>query len=834
MMQGEDWSPTVIQPNGAGSNAVLTGGGAVASAPKKSGFKKWAILAAFILLFGGAGSYFLFASHAGTAYVNGKIWTGYYTMSPVGTDLAYTYLPTNAEAQSTVMSPDGTQIAYQTLRTTDTVQLGIEKVNETNPANAKIVGNLPSDTANIEMQWSQNGNWLATNYSQIGKNGYDSYVYLVHPDGTGGYTVPNLNTYQFAWMPDSQHLIYTGTDGLSLCVIAIDGTGNACHAIQNTAGATVSGNFRANYVAASQDGTKAAVISYDNQTDATMGPSSNVYTLNLDGTGLKKVTNFPQPAQLQKIIWSPDGQKIAFMLNPAGGNIPGGVYTMNIDGSNQTRINDSMYIPSLSWQYVPAGSDSNPPPVLPGDTTPPTVAIASPADGAAITSSLPITVTANDNVGVTKVELYADGKLQGTDSTSPYTFTLAASVLSSAQKHTIVARAYDAASNSSVSPAVTLNKAYAYNALTSARIDDTRAGSGLPDAGKTMGAGSVLKVKVAGLGGVPATAKAAILNVIAVAPTTSTYLTVYPGSLPHVSNVNAPAGRSSNAQVTTALAADGTVNIYNAVGNTNVIVEVEGYFSDSGTGYNPVNPTRISDTRATSTYQNKGQTLKAGGTETVQVTGKAGVPAGATSAVVKVTALNATATSYFTLYPAGASRPLGAQVSFNAGTTLTKEVTVKLGSNPAGAFTIYNVAGTADAIVDVVGYFGPTGSMFVPVTPTRIADTRSGSNLPFSGVHLSTGGSIGLSPHFEDADVSTAAVAAVTNLTVLNATATTYLSAYPSGLSYSGLAAVSTVKGLAMGNEATVGLGANGREFTIRNAAGTADVIVDLFGYYSQ
>ena len=54
------------------------------------------------------------------------------------------------------------------------------------------------------------------------------------------------------------------------------------------------------------------------------------------------------------------------------------------------------------------------------DVTPPTVAISSPASGATVSGTVTVTVSASDNVGVSRVEIYLDGLLQVSDSTTPY------------------------------------------------------------------------------------------------------------------------------------------------------------------------------------------------------------------------------------------------------------------------------------------------------------------------------------------------------------------------------------------------------------------------------
>jgi len=91
----------------------------------------------------------------------------------------------------------------------------------------------------------------------------------------------------------------------------------------------------------------------------------------------------------------------------------------------------------------------------PADTVPPSVSITAPAAGAAVSGQLSVTAAASDNVGVARVELYADGALKATDSAAPYSFTLDTALLSNGA-HSLQAKAYDAAGNAGAGPAVSV------------------------------------------------------------------------------------------------------------------------------------------------------------------------------------------------------------------------------------------------------------------------------------------------------------------------------------------------------------------------------------------
>jgi Bacterial Ig domain len=90
------------------------------------------------------------------------------------------------------------------------------------------------------------------------------------------------------------------------------------------------------------------------------------------------------------------------------------------------------------------------------DTTAPTVSLTSPANGSSTSSSsVALSASASDNVGVSKVEFYVDGSLLATDTASPYAATWD-STKSTLGTHVLTARAYDQAGNSTVSAQVSV------------------------------------------------------------------------------------------------------------------------------------------------------------------------------------------------------------------------------------------------------------------------------------------------------------------------------------------------------------------------------------------
>lgn len=94
-----------------------------------------------------------------------------------------------------------------------------------------------------------------------------------------------------------------------------------------------------------------------------------------------------------------------------------------------------------------ATATPTPTPTPTPDTTPPTVSITSPLNGATVIRNSNFTISANasDNIAVSKVEFYVDNSLKSTDTASPYTYTTKITGRTGAP-HTITAKAYDTSS----------------------------------------------------------------------------------------------------------------------------------------------------------------------------------------------------------------------------------------------------------------------------------------------------------------------------------------------------------------------------------------------------
>jgi hypothetical protein len=241
-----------------------------------------------------------------------------------------------------------------------------------------------------------------------------------------------------------------------------------------------------------------------------------------------------------------------------------------------------------------------------------------------------------------------------------------------------------------------------FTPLTPARVLDTRDGNGV-SAIRPVAADSSIDVQVTGRGGVPVSGVSAVaLNVTVADATAPSYLTVWPTGVtrPLASNLNFAARQIIPNMVVVPVSGAGKVSLYNAVGSTNVIADVVGWYGASASShFTPLTPVRALDTRGGFT-----PTGAIGANQSIQLQlgGQRGVPANATGVVLNVTVTDPTAGSYVALWPSDVNRPTASNLNFPARATIANMVAARLSA--AGKVSIYNAVGQAHVVVDVVGY----------------------------------------------------------------------------------------------------------------------------------
>ena len=246
-----------------------------------------------------------------------------------------------------------------------------------------------------------------------------------------------------------------------------------------------------------------------------------------------------------------------------------------------------------------------------------------------------------------------------------------------------------------------------FTAVPPLRVFDTRPDSpqgAVPVDQHPYGGVVELKVKVAGVGGVPLTNVGAVsLNVTAVGPEGAGFVTVYPcGTRPNASNLNFVAGQIVPNAVIAPVSANGEVCLFSSV-NTHLLADVNGWFA-IGSSFNALTPVRIVDTRPTEAQGAVAVTKQKYGPSTVlkfTITGADGVPAAGVSAVaLNVTVVDPDGAGFVTAFPCG-DRPLASNVNFVAGQTIPNAVVVPI--SPAGEVCFFSNTPT-HILVDVNGW----------------------------------------------------------------------------------------------------------------------------------
>ncbi|MFJ6347847.1 FlgD immunoglobulin-like domain containing protein, partial [Streptomyces sp. NPDC092046] len=368
-----------------------------------------------------------------------------------------------------------------------------------------------------------------------------------------------------------------------------------------------------------------------------------------------------------------------------------------------------------------------------------------------------------------------------------------------------------------------------YQPVTPARVMDTRNGTGV--AKEKIGPGGTVSLQVTGRGGVPESTavSAVVLNVTATNPTASTFVSAYPYGTTRTSasNLNVVAGQTVPNLVVVPVK-DGKVTFYNRSGSVDLIADVAGYYwpGQLGSLYEPVTPARLMDTRSGIGVPK----AKVGADQTVTLTvaGQGGVPASDVTAVVlNVTATNPTASTFVSVYPYGTTRTSASNLNVVAGQTVPNLVVVPV---KAGRVTFYNRSGSIDLLADVAGYFtsATSGSLYEPVTPARLMDTRSGIGVPKAKVGADQ--TVTLTVAGQGGVPASDVTAVVLNVTATNPTASTFVSVYPYGTTRTSASNLNVVAGQTVPNLVVVPV--KDGKVTFYNRSGSIDLLADVAGYY--
>ncbi len=381
--------------------------------------------------------------------------------------------------------------------------------------------------------------------------------------------------------------------------------------------------------------------------------------------------------------------------------------------------------------------------------------------------------------------------------------------------------------------------------VTPCRAMDTRTGSGLSGAygPPSLFATSTRTLPLAGVCGIPASARAFALNVTVVPLQPLSFLTLWPSgtSRPLVSTLNSFEGRVVANSAIVPAGPGGAIDLY-ATDSTDVIVDINGYFTDQATASNlvfyPVAPCRVIDTRPGqgTTGAFGPPSFNAGTTRNFPLPqGRCAIPSTAQAYSLNFTIVPPAPLSFLTVWPTGQTRPAVSTLNSFEGRIVANGAIVPAGSG--GGIDIFTTHST-DVVADINGYFAPddgfSGLYFRTLAPCRAADTRAGQGT--SGAYGPPALAAGATRNLPLAGVCGApanARAYSTNITVLpSAGALQFLTAWAGGAAQPFVSTLNSFDGRIVANAALVPAGTGGAINVF--VTDRTDVVVDLSGYFNR
>ncbi len=383
-----------------------------------------------------------------------------------------------------------------------------------------------------------------------------------------------------------------------------------------------------------------------------------------------------------------------------------------------------------------------------------------------------------------------------------------------------------------VSGAVVPTAAGRVVAVTPTRVLDTRRGTTAnPTLSGVLAPRQRITVHLTGSGTpVPSGATSVVVNVTATRATRGGYVA---DGASGTSLLNLRPGATVANLATLRVAPNGTATLVNGTSGTlHLVADVQGYISPAASGggeWTATVPTRLLDTRYGAVANLRSRALGPGESIDVRIGGASGSPVTATAlaAALRLTTVNATQHGYLTA--SNGSTGGTSVLNYGAGSVVGNVALASL--SPSGTVRITNhSAGAVDVLVDLQGQVTPTGSLWTPVTPGRVLDTRRGTSAnPGAAIIPAGGDRVVRIAGVPGSPVPSGAVAASVNLTVVPTTGGGWLSAAAARTTTSSV--VNFRAHTVVASLTVVSLARDG-SITVHNGSRQAvELVVDVQGY---
>jgi TolB protein len=215
-------------------------------------------------------------------------------------------------------SPDGSELAYQANDASSNEQVFVMNADGSGVHQVTTAGGA-------NPTWSPDGTKIAFANGGTG-------IYSINTDGTGLTQLTSGDDWSPAWSPDGSKILFSrfAAGSYDLWTVNANGT-NETQLTDNTA------PMEDLFASWSPDGSKIAFERGDCCTD-------QIFVMNADGTGQTQLTS---TSQNYEPVWSPTGTQVGFISHRSTG-----LWTMNPDGSAQTRATIGPSLSVFDWQSL--------------------------------------------------------------------------------------------------------------------------------------------------------------------------------------------------------------------------------------------------------------------------------------------------------------------------------------------------------------------------------------------------------------------------------------------------------------------------------------------------
>ena len=248
-----------------------------------------------------------------------------------------------------------------------------------------------------------------------------------------------------------------------------------------------------------------------------------------------------------------------------------------------------------------------------------------------------------------------------------------------------------------------------------------------------------------------------------------------------------------------------------------------------------VTPCRVVDTReANGTFG--GPPIQGGTNRSFPISqGACNIPATATGYSLNVTLvpIQNQPVGYLTIWPAGQNQPVVSTMNSLDGRIKANAAIVPAGANTAVSVYVTN---TANVVLDIDGYFAPSGAstlQFYPLTPCRVLDTRN-PNGDLGGPYIQAGQERNFPLLESTCNIPSSAQAYSLNFTVVpyQGQPLAYLTVWPTGASKPLVSTLNNLTATIVANAAIVPAGTGGDVSVY--ASNNTQLVADINGYFAS